>query len=134
MPLAEAYNSGCEPTVGELLGCLEAVVGRFAGGVYVVVDAVDESAPRAGLVKVLGMLATEGRFKGLRLAVTSREYQDIEAVLGPRGVGLSMANGGVGDDIRRFVVGRLEEEGFRAWGSELRGKVADVLPVKAKGM
>ncbi|KAK4032460.1 hypothetical protein C8A01DRAFT_20467 [Parachaetomium inaequale] len=131
--LTELFRHGCEPTVEELLDCLEAILTRFRQA-YVVVDAVDESNPRKNMIGVLSDLGSNKRFAKIRLAVTSREYQDVEHAFKPRSVAMSMANTGVKDDIRRCVELTLQDPQYASWGRELRDVVAHLVPEKADGM
>lgn len=130
--LMDLYNEASEPTIKNLLDCLEAVVAKYQR-VYVVLDAVDESNPRKNLLKALVALGSEQRFSALRLTVTSREYEDIEAELKPRSISLSMNNRGVYEDISTYTDSTLNESTYRSWGP-LRAAVAKVINEKAHGM
>lgn len=131
--LNEAFNSGHEPTVSDLLDCLEAALAHFATA-YVVVDAVDESDPRPKLIEVLSRLASDKRFARLRLAATSRDYLEIRKAFEPRSIAISMANAKVTDDIAKYVKGRLKGDKYQDWPQKLRDDVAARLPVMAQGM
>ncbi|KAK4234532.1 hypothetical protein C8A03DRAFT_18586 [Achaetomium macrosporum] len=131
--LNDIYDSGCEPTWRELLDCLQAVLARFST-VYVVVDAIDETSERGNLVKVLTELGSNDRFAKLQLAVTSREYQDIESAFKGRSASVSMSNEGVMEDIRRYVALALQSSKYHSWPQDLKKNVAAVLPMKARGM
>lgn len=131
--LNDLFRSGCDPTIKDLLDCLEAVLTRFTAA-YVVVDAIDESSPRENLLKVLSELGSNERFGKLRLATTSREYADIENAFKPRSVAMSMSNAGVMEDIRTFVTSQLQDPKYEPWGTALRKEVADILPPRARGM
>lgn len=75
--LKHIRDSGREPTVDDMLGIMQHVLGRFEV-VYVVVDGIDESDPRVQLLSVLTTLATDSRFSKVRLLSISRRSPDIE--------------------------------------------------------
>jgi hypothetical protein len=133
--LTKLYGTGCEPTVGDLLRCLEAALASFEVA-YVVVDAIDESKPPTDIVKALSILATEPRFTKIRLAITSREHTDIErAFHNARFASMSLTNNvGVIKDISDYVTTTLRQERYHIWGEELRIQVAGQVAEKAHGM
>jgi hypothetical protein len=131
--LTELFRHGCEPTVEDLLDCLEAILTRFRHA-YIVVDAIDESNPRKNIISVLSDLGSSKRFTKIRLAVTSREYQDIEHAFKPRSVAMSMSNTGVRDDIRKYIELTLQDHQYASWDRGLREAVASLVPEKADGM
>lgn len=131
--LNELFHEGLEPSIPDLLDCLEAVLTQFRVA-YIVLDAVDESSPRKDLLNILCNLGSHQRFAKIRLAVTSREYQDVEAAFGPRSVSVSMDNKGVQEDIKKYVASALREPQYEGWGRKLRDKVADTVPAMAQGM
>lgn len=131
--LNDMFHEGLEPSIPELLDCLEAILTQFQTA-YVVLDAVDESSPRKELLKILSQLGSHPRFAKIRLAVTSREYQDVEAVFKPRSVSVSMSNKGVEEDIKKYVKSALLDPQYEGWGSKLRNKVESTVPTMAQGM
>jgi hypothetical protein len=131
--LNDLFDSHHEPTVSDLLDCLEAVLTQFSTA-YVVVDAVDESDPRPKLVDVLSRLASEKRFAKIRLAATSRDYPEIRKAFEPRSAAISMANSKVTEDIRKYVTNRLKDEKCQRWPQGLRDKIAIKVPSNAQGM
>ncbi|KAH6838594.1 hypothetical protein B0I37DRAFT_409139 [Chaetomium sp. MPI-CAGE-AT-0009] len=131
--LNEMFHDGCEPSIPDLLDCLEAVLTQFKAA-YVVIDAVDESSPRKSLLNVLSSLGSDARFAKIRLAVTSREYEDVERAFQSRAVSVSMNNKGVEDDIQKYVKSALQDPQYNGWGGALRNKVANMVPSMAQGM
>ena len=133
--LRKLYQGGCEPTVKDLLGCLEVVLSSFTAA-YVIVDAIDESKPPTDIVGVLSTLASDARFTKIRLAVTSREHTEIERPFrNARFVSMSLTNNdGVTKDIDDYVKSTLRHEKYQPWGDELRTQVAAVVAKKANGM
>jgi hypothetical protein len=131
--LKTMHKSGCESNTKDLLDVLEAVLQSFTVA-FVVVDAIDESMPRTELVRVLSVLASEPRFSKLRLAITSREYVDIEAAFKSRFISVSMSNRGVWDDIQNYVTSTLRNEHREGWDQALKTEVADRVYQKAGGM
>ncbi len=131
--LRALHKSGCEASTEELLNCLEAVLKAFTVA-FVVIDAIEESIPRTELVRVLSVFASEPRFSKLRLAVTSREFPDIEAAFKTRFVSVSMSNGGVKDDIQNYVASTLQSVHYEDWDQPLKTEVADRVYKQARGM
>jgi hypothetical protein len=131
--LNELFESCREPTVNDLLDCLEAVLTQFSTA-YVVVDAVDESDPRPKLIGVLSKLVSEQRFAKIRLAATSRDYLEIRNAFAPRSTSISMANFKVTEDIRKYVTDRLKDEKCQRWPQDLRNKIILRVPDNAQGM
>jgi hypothetical protein len=131
--LNDLFDEGLEPSIPDLLDCLEAVLSRFQTA-YIVLDAVDESSPRKDLLNILANLGSHPRFAKIRLAVTSREYQDVETVFKPRAVSVSMSNPGVEEDIKKYVASALRDHQYEGWGSKLRNTVAATVPAMAQGM
>ncbi|RYP78839.1 hypothetical protein DL771_000224 [Monosporascus sp. 5C6A] len=104
--LKQLYDEGGEPGVPELENALEAMLSRFRT-FYVLIDAVDESKPRADLVSLIATMAIDKRFNNLKILASSRPYSDIERVFSGISVSLPMANAAVAEDIRTFVHFRL---------------------------
>ncbi|KAK3390350.1 vegetative incompatibility protein het-e-1 [Podospora didyma] len=121
--LKQLRDSGCDPTIPEILTVLQAVLSRFDVA-YVVIDGVDESEPRSQLLSVLATLATDERFKKIRLLATSRLSHDIEQTFSDISISLSMSNDYVKEDVRTVVMtGSLQIlawRGGRISGSHLQ--------------
>ncbi|KAK3295249.1 uncharacterized protein B0H64DRAFT_459150 [Chaetomium fimeti] len=131
--LNELFHDGCEPSIPDLLDCLEAVLTQFQAA-YIVIDAIDESSPRKDLLSILCTLGGDPRFAKIRLAATSREYEDVERAFKSRATSVSMNNKGVEEDIQKFVHSALKDPQYDGWGRKLREKVAAMVPVRAQGM
>ncbi|KAK0647123.1 hypothetical protein B0T16DRAFT_458984 [Cercophora newfieldiana] len=131
--LKRLRDSGCEPTIPELEHVLELAL-RHVERLYVVVDAIDESMPREGLVRLLATMARDSRFPNVRILATSRQYLDIERVFSGVSVAISMANPYVDADVGSFVRARLKSSyRLRRWESWLP-EIEKALVLKAQGM
>ncbi|KAK4163839.1 hypothetical protein QBC43DRAFT_300809 [Cladorrhinum sp. PSN259] len=129
------YQENSFPSTSQLLDCIEAVLSCFKGGrAYVVVDAVDESKPRTKLLEAIAYLGHNARFSKLSIAATSREYSDIQKALSNFSTSIAMSNPGVQADIRNYIKSRLQHDDFEAWDDSLKEEVANLLPVRARGM
>jgi hypothetical protein len=132
--LFQLYQDGREPSLTELLACLEALISNY-DRVFFIVDAVDESKPREDTLRVLRDLVTDARFNKIQLLVTSRLYIDIEQVLEELSVSVSMSNPEVTADIGRFVQASMQSNPkFRRWEPELLKETQEALTIGAKGM
>jgi hypothetical protein len=123
-----------EPSLIQLLQALEFILHEF-DAVYVVVDAVDESLPRATLIKVIRDLATDERFAKVRLLATSRDHLDIETVFSPISTSISMTNDLVTEDIQLYIRSALRSHSkFANWQEGLFLEVEEALAKGAQGM
>ena len=103
--------------------------------VYIVLDAVDESMPRADLLRVIRDLSTDTRFSALSLLVTSRQYIDIEQVLEACSIPITMSNPFVEEDIWTLVHSTVQSDArYQRWPEDLRREMQDTIPKRAKGM
>lgn len=128
------YKKGSHPNLADLFCALQAILQSFET-VYITVDAIDESMPREDLLKVLRDLVTDPRFQNVQLLGTSREYIDIENVMTPISVRVSMMNPLLDEDIRKYVRSRVDTNlKMMRWTSDLRDEVVDAVSSKAKGM
>ncbi|KAI0199678.1 hypothetical protein F4808DRAFT_471324 [Astrocystis sublimbata] len=137
--MVQAHDRDEGLSVEGLLDCLAEVSRTFAGGVHIVVDAIDESSPRDNLIKVLCQIGSEQRFGRVFLLCTSREESDIiEPVnkLESSVTFIDMANPHVKEDIERYIHRQLTEVPFflRYYDDSLRDEVKSALTRKAKGM
>jgi len=131
--LKDLHDRGCDPTVSELQHTLEAALERV-DCLFVVVDAVDESSPREGLVRLIANLVLDTRFSKVRIMATSRQYLDIERVFLGISTSISMSNSVVDVDIRRFVRARLAASPRLKRWQRLLSKIEDRLVMAAHGM
>jgi hypothetical protein len=132
--LHNIYKSGKSPTLSSLLSVLHSTMEGFER-VYLVLDAVDESMPRADLLRVIRDLSTDARFSALGLLVTSRQYIDIEQVLDVCSMPISMSNPFVEQDIGSLVRSTVQSDArYQRWPEELRFEMQDMIPKRAKGM
>jgi hypothetical protein len=131
--LKELHDHGCEPSIPELENALEAILERFKM-TYVVIDAVDESAPRDDLLAVIATIVLDKRFRNLKVLATSREYYDIERMFSGISESISMSNSLVEKDIRLFVHSRLLSSPLARRFKHLLNQIEDVLATRAQGM
>ena len=132
--LHDVYRSGQAPSLSSLLDILHNVLEGFER-VYVVLDAVDESIPRADLLRVIRDLSTDTRFSNLGLLVTSRQYIDIEQVLEACSIPITMSNSFVEEDIGVLVQSTIQSSvTFQRWPEDLRNEMQERIPKQAKGM
>ena len=132
--LQNIYKSGKTPTLSRLLSVLHSTMEGFER-VYLVLDAVDESMPRADLLRVIRDLSTDARFSALGLVVTSRQYIDIEQVLEVCSIPITMSNQFVEEDIGILVHSTVQsDERYQRWPEDLRCEMQDTIPKRAKGM
>ena len=131
--LKQLYDRGCEPTLSELEGVLELALGRLEN-LFIIVDAVDESAPRDKLVRLLATITLDSRFEKVRILATSRKYWDIERFFSGISASISMKNQYVDADIERHIRTRLNSS-FRLqrWRDSFQ-EIEDALVGKANGM
>lgn len=130
----DIFKLGRQPTLTQLLACLEAVLEYFER-VLITIDAVDESQQRESLLAILADLATDPRYCKVQLLVTSREYVDIREIMSRISRSLSMSNPHVEADIERYAGIRLRATPkFRFWPPGLVSEVQHALAAGANGM
>ncbi|RWA13845.1 hypothetical protein EKO27_g1241 [Xylaria grammica] len=137
--IEEAYERETPLSVDDLLDCLEQVSLMYDNGVYIIVDAVDESKNREKFLKVLSRIGTDERFRKVSLLITSREEADIMGPIRQLGTSctcISMSNRNVREDLKRYVheqlikipiFNRLDDAAFL-------NEVELILTSKANGM
>jgi hypothetical protein len=103
--------------------------------IYLVLDAVDESIPRADLLRVIRDLSTDARFSALGLVVTTRQYINIEQVLEVCSIPITMSNPFIEEDIRTLVLSTVKsDERYQRWPEDLRCEMQDSIPNRANGI
>ncbi|PMD59680.1 uncharacterized protein K444DRAFT_529781, partial [Hyaloscypha bicolor E] len=129
------YKAGLGHLVeGTLLSMLEAAAENFSR-VYITIDALDESANREHLLKLLHKIVRHTKLGNIQLLATSRKELDIESALSPIATGLSLSNPYVDKDITTYVKGRLREDPkFGRWPESLKSETEAALVKGAKGM
>ena len=131
----DMFKHGGTPHLVDLMDALDMMLSASFDTVYIVIDAIDESTPRADLLKLLRDLATDPRFEKIQLLTTSREYLDIERVMEEVSVGVSMHNSLVDEDIRIYVQSQLHTlPNFKRWPPNLLAEAEQALMSKANGM
>ncbi|KAI1359563.1 hypothetical protein F5Y08DRAFT_349542 [Xylaria arbuscula] len=137
--LLAAYEAEGTLSIEDLLDCLEEVSLSYRNGVYIVVDAVDESHPRENLIQVLPRIGTEERFINISLLLTSREENEVMGTIHELGAAcslISMSNKNVREDLKRYVHEQLTKIArFNRWQNDrFLGEVESTLTDKANGM
>ncbi|KAI0016960.1 hypothetical protein F4780DRAFT_632838 [Xylariomycetidae sp. FL0641] len=137
--LVEGYEANATLSIGDLLDCLDELSQLFPR-VYLIVDAVDESRPRAHLLEILIAIGTSDRFKNISLLFTSRSEEDIRATvrrIDSHCTTKAIDNQTVQEDIERYVKGEMERHGYwyrwsedREFAEEVRRRISQ----QAKGM
>jgi hypothetical protein len=129
------FKHGGTPSLVELMDALESILSAGFDNVYIIIDAIDESMPRASLLKLLRDFATDSRFEKIQLLTTSREYLDIERVMEEVSEEISMSNPLVDEDIRIYVRSQLHTlPNFKRWPPNLLVEAEQALMSKSKGM
>jgi len=131
--LLQLRESGLDPTIPDLLSTLSTILERF-DHVYLAVDGVDESEPRAQMLSVLTTLATDERFQKVRLLITSRLYHDIERAFSGISANISMSNYLVAQDISTVVHEWITTSAPMKMWSHLSPLIEEQLCWKAGGM
>lgn len=129
-------NTGIEPKLSDLLDALEDALSAFVT-VYLAIDALDETTHIMDLLNALYTLATENRFQKLKLLVASRENHDIERVIRPVSISISLSNDFVAKDIHEYLKSAIQNDrqfSHPRWTSDLLQLVIDLLSRKANGM
>ncbi|KAJ8120979.1 hypothetical protein ONZ43_g2456 [Nemania bipapillata] len=137
--IKDAYEREDGLSVEDLLDCLEQVSFAYENGVYIIVDAVDESKPRENILKVLVEIGTNERFRNVSLLFTCREENEIMGqvqLLGKRCARISMSNANVRCDIKHYIHAQLATVPFfvRCEDDAFLEEVETTLTQKAKGM
>ncbi len=131
--LKSLYDRGCDASIPELESILETVLERL-DVFYVIVDAVDESAPRDDLLDLIATLVLDKRFRKIKILASSRPYFDIERLFSGISAAVSMSNPSVNDDIRQFVRSRLASSyRLRRWRHHFK-EIENTLVTHAQGM
>ncbi|KAK4223060.1 hypothetical protein QBC38DRAFT_517805 [Podospora fimiseda] len=125
-----------ELSIKQLLECIEAVLLSLKDGekAFVVLDAVDESKNRTGLLMVIAALGKEHRFRKVPIAVTSRRYSDIQEALKDVSMHLDISPF-VNHDIVVYVRETIgKDRRFTDWPTGLQENVTKNLTARAQGM
>jgi len=121
-------------TKTQLLSILQIVLRNF-DSVFLTIDALDESQPRQPLLDLMRTLATDSRFRNLKLLATSREYLDIRETMSGISLSVLMDHEFIKEDIRIHVQSFIHtNRDFKRWPEAVRADIAQKLTVGAKGM
>ena len=132
--IVKMYKFGGQP---ERLGVMKAVEDILINfeRVFVFIDAIEESQSRKNILRVLRDFMIEPQFQKIQLLVSSREYADIEQIMGTISTPVSMAHPSIEDDIRICIRSMLQSNSkFSHWSSHLLSEVEDTVSKSAKGM
>lgn len=144
MPLVlEALYSSCDkgnrqPSLDALMNVLQQMLQEFPQS-YLILDALDECADRAELMRILEQLA-EWQIEEMRVLVTSRKERDIESSLEEiinRQCIISLQHQVVDKDIQTYVRQRLSnDKGLKKWQKdvEIRQEIETALMEGSRGM
>ena len=128
------YSYGGEPSLADLLTGIQDILSEFEK-VFIILDAIDESEQRSKLLKVLRDLSTDTRFAKIQLLTSSREYVDIEEVMGGCSTPVSMANPYVERDIHTCVMSLLHNNRkFQRCPPDLLDEIGVAISQGARGM
>jgi hypothetical protein len=133
--LHESYRTSTPPSP-VLLDYLRRLIERF-DQVYLLVDALDESPRNKLRERVLDTLEVvrSWELEGVHLFVTSRDELDIRESIDPsHEEEVAMRNGGIDDDIAKYISSQLtENRRLRNWMPH-REKIQDKLTKGARGV
>jgi cysteinyl-tRNA synthetase len=144
MPLAlEALYSSLDkgnrqPSLNALMNVLQEMLQEFPQS-YLILDALDECADRAELMRILGQIAG-WQVKEMRVLVTSRKERDIESSLDKivnRECIICLQEQVVDKDIRAYVHQRLsDDKELKKWQKEdeIRREIEATLMEGSHGM
>lgn len=128
------FKNGAQPSFAELLDGIADILTQFET-VIILLDAIDESTSRRQILGVLKTLATDPRFSNVRMLASSREYIDIENVIEPFSVSVSMGNPQVQDDIRKCVLSLMKNNpNFDRCSATLIEEIGEAVSNGAEGM
>jgi hypothetical protein len=131
--LEKLHKQGCDPGISDLENALKDVTPRFKV-VYLVIDAVDESADWEDLLRVIATLSLDERFRNVQILATSRLYYDIEHMLSDISTPLSMSNSLVKDNIRAVIRARLASSRLLRRLDHMFPEIENALVTGAQGM
>ncbi|KAI9766841.1 MAG: hypothetical protein M1839_004764 [Geoglossum umbratile] len=128
------HSEGGEPTTASLITALSIILRQFER-VYLVLDALDESSDRSGLLTALIKISKDVDFKKLQIFATSREELDIERTLSGVAAEVSLHNRWVDIDIRQYIQNHLRDDRkLNRWPESLKAEIEAALTKGAKGM
>ena len=132
--LRQLFRQGGQPSTSELLNVLAAVIQNFTK-VYLVIDALDESAEREKILNFLCKVVEDNKLCRIQLLATSRKELEIErSILGVT-TDLSLSNLYVDEDIRTYILSCLRDNRkFSRWPDDVRKEIETALVTGASGM
>ena len=132
--IVKMYKFGGQPELSGVMKAVEDILISFER-VFVVIDAIDESQSRENILRVLRDFVIEPQFQKIQLLASSREYADIEQVMGTISTPVSMAHPSIENDIRICIRSMLQSNSkFSHWSPNLLSEVEDTVSKGAKGM
>jgi len=133
--IKEQFDADQQPSLPVLIDALAELAERF-DRIYLLVDALDESASRSNLLQVLQSLNT-GRFHNIDILAMSREEADIKFALkyAAQAVSVSLSNPYVDEDIATYIRSELAvKPKLRLYPVEVKQEIETALIRGAKGM
>ena len=131
--IVEILQKGEQPSLSALMDALSELSSRL-NRVYLLIDALDESAPRAGLLRVLQQLGAD-RFSNIKVIATSREESDIKRALDDISLSVSLSNQYVDEDIATYVRSSVASNPrLRDYPVDLKEEIERALVEGARGM
>jgi ankyrin repeat domain-containing protein 50 len=132
--LYERCSHFYKPGVHDLLEVLRELISNF-NGVYIILDALDESTEREVLLPILEKIPRWG-FKQLHMLITSRREPDIERSLDSLVTHSICIQGKLVDaDIQLYIHDQLKQDAeLSQWPGEVRAEIETTLVKGAHGM
>jgi hypothetical protein len=128
------HKEGGHPQISRLVDVLAAISENFSR-VYVVIDALDESANRERMLGILLQILENKMLDRIQFLATSRKELEIERALLPVAKDLSLSNPYVDEDIRTYIRNRLQNDPkYDRWPNSLKIETESTLLKGAKGM
>ena len=127
-----------QPSIDALMDVLQQVLQEFPQS-YLILDALDECADRAELMRILEQIAG-WQLEEMRVMVTSRKERDIESSLEDivnRECIICLQSQVIDKDIQTYVRQRLsDDKGLKKWqkDAEIRRKIETTLMEGSRGM
>jgi hypothetical protein len=127
----EHERRGSQPSLSELITCLNDVIQSVPGYVFIALDALDEypltglSYERSKLLELVTNLATQ--HQRLRLLITSRPEPDILVVLGRTNERAFDIEAYITGDIEQYVDTVFRRPEYTIWGQKTISRVREKL-------
>jgi ankyrin repeat protein len=132
--LSQLHDNAVQSDSASLLNTLKSLL-NDSRPIYLVIDALDESADRTEVLSGLNEIAGWDS-PALHLLVTSREEKDIEDTLVPLVSHRTRIKGEcVDEDIRTYIDHSIAKDPrLKKWSADIQKEIADALSHQCKGM